>query len=42
VVSGELDCRERRHGPPVAASGVGKARERVELREMRRGASAGH
>jgi hypothetical protein len=42
MVFGELDGRERGRGSPVVAGGVGRARERAELREMRRGASAGH
>jgi hypothetical protein len=33
--SGELDGRERGRGSPTAAGGVGRARERVKLREMR-------
>jgi hypothetical protein len=37
-----MDGRERGHGSPAAAGGVGRGRERAELREMRRGASAGH
>jgi hypothetical protein len=35
AISGELDGRECGHRPPVAAGGVGRARERVKLREMR-------
>jgi hypothetical protein len=35
AVSGELDGRERGHGSPAAAGGVGRARERAKLREMR-------
>ena len=35
AVSGELDGRERGHGSLAAADGVGRARERVKLREMR-------
>jgi hypothetical protein len=42
MVSGELDGRECGRGSPAVAGGVGRARERAELREMRRGASAGH
>jgi hypothetical protein len=42
VVSGDLDGRERGRGSPAAAGGVGRARERVKLCEMRRGASVGH
>jgi hypothetical protein len=34
--------RERGRGSPAAAGGVGRARERVKLCEMRQGASAGH
>jgi hypothetical protein len=37
VVSGELDGRECRRGSPTAAGGVGRARERARLREMRCG-----
>jgi hypothetical protein len=36
-VSGELDGRERGLGSPAASGGEGRARERTELREMRRG-----
>jgi hypothetical protein len=35
AVSGELDGQERGRGSSVAASGVGRAREGVKLREMR-------
>jgi hypothetical protein len=35
AVSGELDGRERGRGSPAAAGGVGRARERVKLHEMR-------
>jgi hypothetical protein len=42
AVSGELDGRERGRGSPEAAGGVGRARERAKLREMRRGVCAGH
>jgi hypothetical protein len=35
AVSGELDGRERGCGSPAAAGGVGRARERVQLSEMR-------
>jgi hypothetical protein len=42
AVSGELDDRERGCGSPAAAGGVGRARERVKLREMRRGVCTGH
>jgi hypothetical protein len=42
TVSGELDGQERGRGSPAAVGGVGRARERAELREMRRGASARH
>jgi hypothetical protein len=35
AVSGELDSREPGHGSPAAAGGVGRARERAKLREMR-------
>jgi hypothetical protein len=36
-VSDELDGRECGRGSPAASGGKGRARERVELREMRRG-----
>ena len=42
AVSSELDGRECRRGSPVASGGEGRARERVRVCEMRRGASAGH
>jgi hypothetical protein len=42
AVSGELDGRERGRGSPAASGGVGRARERVKLCEMRRGVCAGH
>jgi hypothetical protein len=42
AVFGELDGRERGRGSPAAAGGVGRARERVKLCELRRGACAGH
>jgi hypothetical protein len=42
AVSGELDGRERGRGSPAAAGGVGRARERAKLSEMRRGVCAGH
>jgi hypothetical protein len=42
AVSGELDGRERGCESPAAAGGVGRARERVKLSEMRRGVCAGH
>jgi hypothetical protein len=42
AVSGELDGREHGRGSPAAAGVVGRARERVELSEMRRGVCAGH
>jgi hypothetical protein len=43
AVSGELDGLERGRGSPAAAGGVGRAREREELREMMQGgASVGH
>jgi hypothetical protein len=41
TVSSELDGRERGRGSPADAGGVGRARERAELREMRQG-GAGH
>jgi hypothetical protein len=41
AVSGELGGREHGRKSPAAAGGVGRARERVELCEMRRGRSAG-
>jgi hypothetical protein len=34
-VSGDLDGRERGRGSPTAAGGIGRARERVKLSEMR-------
>jgi hypothetical protein len=42
VVSGELDGWERGHGSPAASGGEGRARERAELREMKRGSECGH
>jgi hypothetical protein len=42
AISGELDGRERGRGSPTAAGGVGRARERVKLSEMRRGVCARH
>jgi hypothetical protein len=42
MVSGELDGRERGRGFPAASSGKGRARERAELRKMRRGSECGH
>jgi hypothetical protein len=42
VVSGELDGRKRGHGSSAAAGSVSRVRERVKLREMRRGVCAGH
>jgi hypothetical protein len=42
AVFGELDGRERGRGSLVAVGGMGRARERAELREMRQGASTGH
>jgi hypothetical protein len=41
AVSGGLDGRERGRGSLAAAGGVGRARERAELREMRRGGVRG-
>jgi hypothetical protein len=41
AVSGELDGREHGRGSPAAAGGMGRARERAELREMRRGRARG-
>jgi hypothetical protein len=41
VVSGELDGQERGRGSPAVAGSVGRAREMVELREMRRGGVRG-
>jgi hypothetical protein len=41
AVSGELDDRERGRGSPAVAGSVGRARERVQLSEMRRGVCAG-
>jgi hypothetical protein len=42
VVSGELDGREHERESPAASGGEDRARERVRVCEMRRGASAGH
>jgi hypothetical protein len=42
AVSGELDGQERGRGSLAAAGGMGRARERVKLSEMRRGVCAGH
>jgi hypothetical protein len=42
AVSGELDGREHVRGSPAVAGGVGRARERVKLSELRRGACVGH
>jgi hypothetical protein len=42
AVSGELDGRGCRRGSSVAAGGEGRARERVKLREKRRGVCTGH
>jgi hypothetical protein len=42
AVTDELDGRERGRGSPAAASGVGRARERVKPSEMRQGVCAGH
>jgi hypothetical protein len=42
AVSGELDGRERGCGSPAAAGGMGKARDRAKLSEMRRGVCARH
>jgi hypothetical protein len=41
AVSGELDGRESGRGSPAASGGVGRARERAELCEMRRGSECG-
>jgi hypothetical protein len=41
VVSGELDGRGSGRGSLAASGGVGKARERAELCEMRRGSGCG-
>jgi hypothetical protein len=35
AVFGELDGREHGRGSPTVAGGVGRARERAKLREMR-------
>jgi hypothetical protein len=35
VVSDKLNGREHGRGSPAAAGGVGRARERAKLREMR-------
>jgi hypothetical protein len=40
-VSGGLDGQERGRWSPAAAGGVGRARERVKLCEIRREALAG-
>jgi hypothetical protein len=37
-----MNGRERGRGSPAAAGGVGRARERVKLSEMRQGVCAGH
>jgi hypothetical protein len=42
AVSGELDGRERGRGSSAGAGGLSRARERVQLSEMRRGVCAGH
>jgi hypothetical protein len=42
VVSGELDGQEHGRGSPPAAGGVGRARERVKLSEMRQRVCVGH
>jgi hypothetical protein len=42
AVSGELDGWEHGRGSPAAAGGVGRARERAKLREMRSGVCTGH
>jgi hypothetical protein len=42
TVSYELDGREHRRGSPAASGGEGRARERVELREMMRGSECRH
>jgi hypothetical protein len=42
VVSGVLDGRRSGRESPAASGGVGRARERVELCEMRRGSECGH
>jgi hypothetical protein len=42
AVSGELDGREHGCGSPAAADGMGKARDRAKLSEMRRGVCARH
>jgi hypothetical protein len=42
VVSSEQDGRERERGVSVVAGGVGRARERAMLCEMRRGSECGH
>jgi hypothetical protein len=41
-VSPRGGARERGHGSPAAAGGVGRARERVKLSEMRQGVCTGH
>ena len=40
-VSGELDGQECGRGSPAAVGGIGRARERPELREMRQGRTQG-
>jgi hypothetical protein len=42
AVFGELDDQERGRESPAASGDEGKARERVELSEMRRGVCTGH
>jgi hypothetical protein len=37
-----MDGREHGRGSPAAAGGVGRARERVMLCEMRQGSECGH
>jgi hypothetical protein len=42
AISDELDGRGSERGSPVVFGGVGRARERAELCEMRRGSECGH
>jgi hypothetical protein len=42
AVSGEQNGRERGRGSLAAAGGMGRAREKAKLSEMRRGVCAGH
>jgi hypothetical protein len=42
VISSEMGGRERGRGSSAAGGSVGRARERVQLSEIRRGVCAGH